>query len=386
MPITPETLMRESSATAAWRTDYWSVPSVELQSAGSDGEIVVAKARMGLAFAVMLIPVVALMQATRSENWLSFAVAMFAFAVAVGVYSLAKRHVWVRWLGLATSLGDITMVSIAHALWIIQGTPTLAANSRTSFTVYAVAIAATTLRFDVRICLVAGAVAVIQYAGISWTAYHVWSADPGPDTVIYGIIEPAQQVGRIIVLMCATWLAVAVVRQSARMRFASTHDRLTSMLNRGYFDERFAEEVARSKRTGAPLAVALMDVDHFKQINDRHGHPVGDAALKAVSQAIRSAIRRTDIVARYGGEEFVMMFDETEPTAALERLEKVCLRVAAQEVAVPGGPPILVTLSAGLAIYPGDGIEAADLIRAADDRLLQAKRTGRNRSVSPLGG
>ena len=78
-----------------------------------------------------------------------------------------------------------------------------------------------------------------------------------------------------------------------------------------------------------------------------------------------------------------MTFDETEPNDALDRLEKVRARVGACEIPVPGGPPITLTLSAGLAVYPGDGIEAQALIRAADDRLLEAKRTGRNRSVSP---
>jgi diguanylate cyclase (GGDEF)-like protein len=356
-----------------------------LQYAGHHGEVVVAKARLGLIGAISLIPVVALMQApSRSENWVSLGVSLFALALGVVALVAARRNLWARWLGAATSLIDVTMVSLAQAIYVVQGTPTLAANSRTNFVLYALAIAATTLRFDIRICLVTGIVAMVQYAAIAAWAYAVWAPNPTPDTALYGTIEVGAQVGRLIVLAASTWLAVAVVRQSARLRFASTHDPLTKLLNRGYFEERFAEQVSRSRRSGAPLAIAILDVDHFKRVNDERGHPAGDSALRAVSSAIRHSVRRSDVVARYGGEEFVMMLEDVSLRDAIERVEKLRARVAATELNTDKGDrPLSVTLSGGIAVFPDDGNEPDELLSAADRRLLQAKRTGRNRVVHP---
>ncbi len=360
------------------------MPSDALLTAGSEGEVVVARARLGLTLGIALVPLAALLQSPRPENWISLGVVVAAMALAWLTYWAARRPIWTRWLGLTTSLTDVSMVTLAHALFIVGGAPTLAATSRTSFTLYAIAIAATTLRFDVRICMAAGALAVVQYAGIAAWAWVVWAPAPTPDTALYGRIEIGSQVGRLIVLVTMTWLAVAVVRQSARLRFASTHDQLTGLLNRSYFDERFREEVVRSARSGAPLAIAILDLDQFKQINDELGHGAGDGALRAVSEALRAAVRRSDIVARYGGDEFVMLFDGTSPADALDRLEKVRARVAAQSFDTRhGGHAVRVTLSAGLAVFPADGAEPDELLHAADTRLLAAKRAGRNTVVHP---
>ena len=372
-------------SSVAWHTDYWAVPKPELASAGFDGELVVAKGRLGLILAIMLMPVAALLQGVRREHWVAFAVALFALLLALASYLAVRRHFWSRWLSFGTSLADVTMVSLAHVAYIMQGMPTVAANSRTNFTLYALAIAATTLRFDVRICIVSGALAVVEYGAIAIWAYSNWLLNPGPDAAMYGQIDPGSQVGRLIVLVAMTWLSVAVVRQSARLRFASTHDPLTSLLNRRYFDERFAEEIERSARHGGPLAVAILDVDHFKKVNDEWGHPAGDEALRALSRVIRRTVRRSDVVARYGGEEFVMMLEGSSVAEALARIEKVRYRIATEDIAVaPGSPPLHITLSAGFAAYPVDGTTAEDLLQVADRRLLEAKRTGRNRVVHEL--
>jgi len=380
------TTAKALGASAVWRTQYWSVPHSELLSAGFDGELVVARGRVGLVLAIMLVPIASLLQGARGEHWLALAVTSFALLLASASLFAVKRHLWSRWLSFGTSLADVTMVSIAHSVYVLQGMPSVAANSPTNFTLYALAIAATTLRFDVRICIVTGALAVVEYAAIAFWAYATWLPNPTPDTAFYGQIDPGAQVGRLIVLVAITWLSVAVVRQSARLRFASTHDPLTSLPNRRYFDERFAEEIERSRRNGGPLAVAILDVDHFKRINDGWGHPTGDEALRTVSRVIRQTVRRSDVVARYGGEEFVMMLDGSLPADALARLEKVRTRIAAHDIPIAAGnAPLRITLSAGLATYPADGAEAEDLVNAADQRLLEAKRAGRDRVVHALG-
>ena len=372
---------------SAWQTNYWAVPKPELASAGFDGELVVAKGRLGMILAIMLVPVAALLQGVRREHWVAFAVAASALLLALASYAAVRRHFWSRWLSFATSIADVTMVSLAHAAYVWQGMPTAAANSRTNFTLYALAIAATTLRFDVRICIVSGFFAVAEYGAIAIWAYSTWLLNPGADAAVYGQIDPGAQVGRLIVLVAITWLSVAVVRQSARLRFASTHDPLTSLLNRRYFDERFSEEIERSARHGGPLAVAILDVDHFKQINDQWGHPAGDEALRTLSRVIRRTVRRSDVVARYGGEEFVMMLEGSRPTVALARLEKVRFQIAMTDIEVAfGSPPLRITVSAGFAAYPADGTTADELFHTADQRLLEAKRTGRNRVVHELEG
>jgi len=377
---------RLSSSIAGWHTQHWSTPNAELLTAGFDGEMVVAKGRLGLIVAIMLMPISSILQGARREHWIAFAVAGLALVLAIGAYAAARRQLWSRALSLGTSLVDVSMVSLSHAVYVLQGMPTVAANSRTNFTLYALAIAATTLRFDVRICIVAGAVAVVEYGAIAVWAYATWLPNPTPETVLYGQIDPGAQVGRMIVLVAMTWLAVAVVRQSARLRFASTHDPLTSLLNRRYFDERFAEEIERSRRNDRPLSVAILDVDYFKRINDEYGHATGDEALRTVSRVIRKTVRRSDVVARYGGEEFVMMLEGSHPADALARLEKVRSRIAAQEIPVSNGdPPLRLTLSAGLASFPTDGTGADELVRAADQRLLEAKRAGRDRVVHAIG-
>jgi diguanylate cyclase (GGDEF)-like protein len=375
-------------SSAAWRTDYWAVPKPELASAGFDNELVVAKGRLGLMVAIMLMPIAAVAafaQGVRREHWVAYAFGAFALLLAIASYVGVRRHFWSRRLSFGTSIADVTLVSLVLAAYIAQGMPAAAANSPTIFTLYALAIGATTLRFDVRISIVCGALAVLEYGGIAIWAHSAWLLNPGTDAAVYGQIDPEAQVGRLVLLVAVTWLSVAVVRQSARLRFASTHDPLTLLLNRRYFDERFAEEVERSARYGGPLAVAILDVDNFKKVNDEWGHPAGDEALRALSRVIRRTVRRSDVVARYGGEEFVMMLEGSPSAEALDRLEKVRSRIATHDIeVVRGSPPLHITLSAGFAAYPSDGATADELLQVADKRLMEAKRAGRNRVVHEL--
>jgi diguanylate cyclase (GGDEF)-like protein len=155
------------------------------------------------------------------------------------------------------------------------------------------------------------------------------------------------------------------------------HDGLTGLLNRRALDERLAREYERACRHGHPWAIALLDLDNFKGINDTHGHFVGDEVLKAVAQLCRRAVREVDSVARYGGEEFVVLFPEsTAETAAAvcERLRRQVVEYRWEGLA----PGLRVTLSGGLAAWPElSSVQA--LLQAADRRLYRAKQLGRNR-------
>jgi two-component system, cell cycle response regulator len=161
---------------------------------------------------------------------------------------------------------------------------------------------------------------------------------------------------------------------------ASTRDGLTGLCNRRHLDERLAAEVAFARRHGAPLAIAMADVDHFKRVNDTYGHPAGDAVLRSVAQTLGQVVRTEDVVGRYGGEEFLVVFRATELTRAMTAAGRLRAAIEASAIAVPDGPAIRVTASFGVAsLACCEAPEASDLVRRADARLYAAKHAGRNR-------
>lgn len=166
--------------------------------------------------------------------------------------------------------------------------------------------------------------------------------------------------------------------ESARQALAleATHDPLTGLLNRRAFNARLQEALQRSQRTGEPVALIMLDVDHFKRVNDQHGHPVGDEVLRAMATHIRSACRAVDAPARYGGEEFAVIAPGLAPGAAAQVAERIRAAVA-EGVTLLGTTQIRVTISAGVAVAGPNGGEA-QLIRDADDMLFKAKQSGRN--------
>jgi diguanylate cyclase (GGDEF)-like protein/PAS domain S-box-containing protein len=147
-------------------------------------------------------------------------------------------------------------------------------------------------------------------------------------------------------------------------------DQLTGLPNRRALDEELRRELARSQRLGHKIAVAMLDLDHFKDYNDRHGHPAGDTLLREAADAWRIAVRETDFVARYGGEEFVVILPACPPGNAPEIIERL-------RDSTPAGQ----TVSAGIAAW--DGIESAEsLLARADHALYQAKHAGRDRLIA----
>jgi diguanylate cyclase (GGDEF)-like protein len=175
---------------------------------------------------------------------------------------------------------------------------------------------------------------------------------------------------------------VAVCLDSAlateRLKLAGLTDGLTGVHNRRYFESRCAEEVQAARRSGLPLVCLLLDVDHFKRINDTHGHPAGDAVLRYVARLIRAQLRGSDGVARYGGEEFVLLLPGTPLPAALETAERIRRVIAAQSMPVQAPEPLRITVSIGVAALVA-GEEPAALVLRADQALYTAKQGGRNR-------
>ncbi|MEM9056858.1 MAG: diguanylate cyclase [Pseudomonadota bacterium] len=179
------------------------------------------------------------------------------------------------------------------------------------------------------------------------------------------------QIGSLIEMVL---LSLALASRVSELQHDSVTDALTGLYNRRSFDEKVAEEFARSQRYGQPLSVMLIDADHFKSYNDEHGHSMGDAALKAIADRLRATARRTDRVCRYGGEEFVIVMPATNRQEAQAHAERQ--RRAIEELDLATGE---LTISVGLATQ-ADGLYASvdALLEAADQALYAAKARGRN--------
>jgi diguanylate cyclase (GGDEF)-like protein len=169
------------------------------------------------------------------------------------------------------------------------------------------------------------------------------------------------------------------VQLLVKLQDLATMDELTGLANRRQFFDLARRETSRARRDGRPIAVALMDLDHFKRINDRHGHAAGDAALKAVAATCRIGVRLSDIVGRYGGEELAFVFPDTDLATAAEVAERLRGAIAAETIAA-GGSRITVAASFGVACSPDPAnADLEGLLVAADKALYAAKRAGRNR-------
>jgi diguanylate cyclase (GGDEF)-like protein len=181
----------------------------------------------------------------------------------------------------------------------------------------------------------------------------------------------------------AEQLGLALVNLQLRetLRVQSLRDPLTGLHNRRYLDESLPREVTRCLRRQQPLAVLMLDVDHFKSFNDTHGHAAGDALLTAVAQALQASTRGEDLVCRYGGEEFTVVLVDAPRECAVRRADEIRAALGAvtvQHLRQTLGPR---TVSIGLAMLPDDGQTPEALLRQADAALYRAKHEGRNRVV-----
>lgn len=155
-------------------------------------------------------------------------------------------------------------------------------------------------------------------------------------------------------------------------------DVVTDIMNRRRFLELAAREIDRTRRHSHAMCVAMLDIDHFKQINDCHGHATGDEVLRHVASVMQRACRNSDLVARYGGEEFVLLLPETGMEGGMLLLERVRANIAAYPPRAAAGS-VDVTVSIGLAAWQGPGDDLPSILNRADAALYDAKRAGRNR-------
>lgn len=162
---------------------------------------------------------------------------------------------------------------------------------------------------------------------------------------------------------------------------SSTRDALTGAYNRRHFDDRFSAEIAFAQRHNAQVGIVLIDIDHFKRINDSYGHHAGDLVLGQLSARIQRQLRTEDVFARIGGEEFAVVLRGITAQGCSQLAERLRAKIAAEPMDL-GGRSLNVTISAGCAARSGRAATALELFRLADERLYAAKRQGRNRVVS----
>jgi len=162
------------------------------------------------------------------------------------------------------------------------------------------------------------------------------------------------------------------------LREQTIRDPLTNLFNRRFLDESLERELARAQRDGTPLALLMIDIDNFKQLNDTYGHPAGDEVIRKLGELIRNGARSGDLPCRYGGEEFLLVLPNMTVETAIDRAELWRLQFAKDRTVI-GSDVIPATVSIGVAVFPQHGREREALVKAADQALYAAKRDGRNR-------
>ena len=167
----------------------------------------------------------------------------------------------------------------------------------------------------------------------------------------------------------------------AQMEFLAMHDSLTGLFNRRAIQEFAEAELKRATRTSAPISVLLMDLDHFKSVNDQHGHTAGDQALRLFAEILQESIRLYDRIGRWGGEEFLCVMPNTPPGTAVQAAERIRSAVVDASLALPGGETLGLSVSIGVAgVLKTDELLKVDkLVSASDEALYRAKHEGRNR-------
>jgi diguanylate cyclase (GGDEF)-like protein len=213
------------------------------------------------------------------------------------------------------------------------------------------------------------AIPVIFLTGASSTSEKIRGLDLGAIDYITKPFDPAELRARVSAALRTKYLMDLLAKRAMI-------DGLTGLWNRAYFEQRLVAETALARRTERPAACLMIDIDHFKSVNDRFGHPAGDLVLRTLGRTLTSQCRTEDIVCRYGGEEFVVLAPNTASATALVLAER--LRAAVEKMnVVCHGANIAITCSIGLADLASVGESA--LVASADEALYLAKKSGRNR-------
>ena len=213
----------------------------------------------------------------------------------------------------------------------------------------------------------------------------LWPATVASQMTTDSILNVASSVVYVVIALTfhALLMTLVVTRLLADLRHRSRHDGLTGLLNRRAIEEAMQAQMQRSRRSGEIFSVLMFDLDHFKAINDRFGHVVGDRALKHAAAALKAGLRQVDSLARIGGEEFLALMPGASLAASRPIAERLRLTLEARPLGQDGGL-VALSVSIGLAQWTDPAEDASRLLARADDALYQAKLQGRNRVVAAL--
>lgn len=209
-------------------------------------------------------------------------------------------------------------------------------------------------------------------------------ADDGHEEILETIKTPLRDSkGELIGVLGIARDITARKQAEEKFHYFSVHDPLTGLYNRRVLEERIADEIHRAERYQHNIAIFMLDIDHFKLINDTYGHQSGDVVLCHLAKLLEDSIRKTDYVARYGGEEFIVVLPETSLLKSKELAERLCGQIAKTSITINGNKQISMTVSIGVATFPEYGKSWKELLAAADSAMYAAKRSGRNQVKFP---
>lgn len=354
-----------------------SLPTEEqLLSFAAGGERIVAQVRLAVVLCLFAIPLFQLLYYREIDTGVLTGLGATSLALLLSMlyYGLARHRQFLTWLPYVTSLSDVTLVSAALSVFLVFNEPHVAVNSRVIWDVYLLAIGATALRPRRGVVIATTGAAILQYLAIAFYADLHWNLnDPAWAPFYYGVFNWATQISRTILMAATGILAFAIIREVSQISRLAGTDSLTGIFNRTYFELRIGEETERARRYRHALTLVMVDIDHFKEINDALGHEYGDRALIQVTRDLKSGLRASDILFRYGGDELAVLMPETgaqDAHAILRRITESLHEIDLKDRTL--------TFSAGIASLPVDAHDCESLIHAADKYLYAAKQHGRN--------
>jgi two-component system cell cycle response regulator len=355
-------------------------PDEILLELGADGEVLLARLRLAIAATLILLPAINFYTGGGHYESLvgltGVGLALLLSQVWLTMARQRRRYLWLPYLSAAF---DVSVVSLVLLLLAFR-TPAAGLNSVVVWCCYPLAVLATALRNDVRVTLACGLLAIVQFLGITFffqaiTQGPIYSPD-------YGTVHMSSQLQRAMLLVASTIVTMLIVFRMQRLVHMSGTDGLTGLPNRSFLLHRVPQLISDAREEGDTLCLALVDLDHFKRINDELGHQAGDRALRHIVETLRLELKRDEPLLRVGGEEFVLVM-RLPVGAAWERMEFLRRKLQSRPfVPEEGAEPRPLTFSAGMSSSPVDAVDVSGLMRAADLRLREAKRSGRNRVIA----
>lgn len=365
---------------------YWwqqqRVSHIEDNADESERSRVSVRVVLPLVFPVLT--VLALLVWREPENKVAFISLVYTtvaivFAIAAEALDRKLSHpVWIQIASGAVYAAIITALLLTfvtvphprlHTHWII-------------FFLYFLLIGGMGLSNDPRQAICAAAFSVVGYLGVVMLLHRAAAAGSPMAISLAPEFEWVANSCKLGLLVATTFLATTSASRGRTLRRTSLTDGLTGLLNRHAFDQCLGVVARRSQQSGCHMTVAMIDIDHFKRINDTYGHVAGDAVLRWTASWLKRSFRSSDLVARYGGEEFVVAFTDSDAEQIEERLELLRRGIEGSTLRQGSdGPDITLSISIGTARTPRDGETPDAVLARADERLYEAKRSGRNRIV-----